>query len=242
MTYFHLLRGFQMKKTIALIILTAILLTSCAACGDKTANLNMLGIGDSFTTSYHTESGQLSYTINNIQWSDNVRELGVDPNAFDEYASVFGGGTSYVWPNYVDLETGQLKEHLMFVLVDLTVTNIDALSKPITENDDGVRDDSWYTFGVNYLSVYNLSEQNKNGFSNADAIWYTDTGDYDPTAGGTSGSNFFILRTGESLTYRLGFVIGSGKDDFSQMCLTDGGGSFGAKNAVYIPLGIPGPN
>lgn len=116
-----------MKKTIALIILTAILLTSCAACGDKTANLNMLGIGDSFTTSYHTESGQLCYTINNIQWSDNVRELGVDPNAFDEYASVFGGGTSYVWPNYVDLETGQLKEHLMFVLVDLTVTNIDAL-------------------------------------------------------------------------------------------------------------------
>lgn len=236
----------KMKKakiTIATILMVATLLACCASCGDKTANLHMLSIGDTFTTSYHLESGQLSYTINSIQWSDNVRELGVDPNTFNQYDSVYDkSGISYVWPDYIDLETGQLKEHLMFILVDLTVTNIDALSKPIPENDNGVRDDSWYVFAVNLLSVCNLNNPYKDSFSDTKAIWYEGTGDYDPAVGGTNGSNYFILRTGESLTYRLGFVIGSTTDDFSQRCLTDGGGSFRAKDAVYIPLGIPGTN
>jgi hypothetical protein len=230
-----------MKKTITAMILVAMVLGCCAGCGDKTANLTMVEIGSDFLLTSGWVAGDLSYTVNSVQWSDNVKELGVDPKELDFYSSVSYGEEEeqwYDWPDYVDLETGQLAEHLRFVLVEVTVTNIDACDVNAPVDEGGAPDDSWYTFGVNHLSISDLNVQGKNGFWDFDSVWYADTGDYDPQEGGTNGSNYFILWPGESLIYRMGFVIGSSEDDFSRMCLTDGGGSYSVKQAVYISLGM----
>lgn len=236
-----------MKKIVLPLFLVAVFLISCAACGDKTANLNMASIGETFTSLVVVQNGRgnydghLNYTINNVQWSDNVKELGIDPSQLDEYSAVDygeGEGEWYVYPDYVNMETGQLAPHLRFVLVDLTVTNIDALSLPIPESDDGVRDATWYAFGVNRITVCDLNVEKENNFRNFDVVWYTGTEDYDPAEGGTNGSNYFILWPGESLTYQLGIIVGSAEDDFSRMCLTDKDGVYSVDEAVYVPLDL----
>lgn len=230
--------------------LAVLILISCAACGDRTKNLNMAAIGETFTSqmnagvktsdTYH--EGHLSYTINSVLWSDNVKELGVDPSQLDEYASISfywtdGELVAYTYPDYVDLETGQLAYQLRFVLVDLTGTNVDAVSQSIPESG-GDLDASWYAFPVNRISVCDLNVELQDSFFPFDAVWYAGTGDYDPAEGNTNGSNYFILWPGESLTYQLGFVIGSAEGDFSRMCLTDQDGVYSLDEAVYVPLGM----
>lgn len=237
-----------MKRIIPSLFLAGILFISCAACGNRTENLHMAGMGETFSSLVVVQNGSkhydgyLNYTINSIQWSDNIKELGIEPSQLDEYSVVdYEEGAGYVYyayPDYVIMETGQLVPHLRFVLVDLTVTNIDALSKPIPENDNGVRDATWYTFGVNRITACDLNVEKKDHFGNFDVVWYAGTGNYDPAEGGTNGSNYFILRPGESLSYQLGIIVGSAEDDFSRMCLTDKGGNYAADEAVYVPLGM----
>jgi hypothetical protein len=230
-----------MKKMMTAILLAAALLIGCTGCADKAPDVTTADIGSEFLMIPEYITGSLSYTVNSVQWSDNVKELGVDPNELSEYSTVSyaeSDSASYSWPDYVDLETGQLADHLRFVLVELTVTNIDAYGMTAPVDEGGTPDASWYAFGVNMITLCDLNTQGDYNFLNYNCVWYGDTGDYAPQEGGTNGSDYFLLWPGESLTYRMGFVVGSSEDDFSGICLTDGGGSYHSDQAVYIDLGM----
>lgn len=248
-TYSAPLEDLKMKKTGFLITVVIIIFLCCTACGDKAPELSYVNTddtvnGDTFNSA--AVEGYLSCTINDVRWSDNVKSFGIAPSELESYDGVSytdnGNFVHFSWPEYVDLTTGQLADNLLFVLVDLTMTNIDALGKPIPENDDGNRDDSWYSFMVQQISICDVSEKENDSFRNYNAIWYAGTGNYNAAAMGTNGNNYFILRPGESLTYQMGFIIGSDDGDFSQMCITDGGGSYYANEANYVRLNISSNN
>lgn len=231
-------------KQLFVLILALLLLICFSACGNGAANvdLNRVSIGESFD--FSPAEGYLSYTIDKVQWSDNVTDFGIAPAELQSYDGVSytdnGDFVSFAWPEYINEGTGQLAENLVFVLVDLTVTNKDALAKPIPE--DNIMDDSWYTFRVDYISMCDISEHEKDSFRQYDTIWYDGTEDYAAASLGISGNNHYILYPGESLSYQLGFIIGSSDGDYSQFCITDGGGSFHAEGATYVPVSITGTN
>lgn len=227
-----------MKKVLRAIPIVLIFLLCCTACGRNAQKISCTDIGEAFESA--AVSGRLSYTVNSVRISDNILGLGIEPSEIESYDGVSytvnGELVHYSWPDYVDLTTGQLTDDLLFVLVDLTVTNIDALGKPIPEDDDGSRDDSWYCFPVGRLSICDTNESGKDAWRNYQAIWYDGTDSFDGAAMGTNGDDYFVLWPGEALTYQLGFIVGRDDGDYSGMCLTDGGGSYYAKGANYVRL------
>jgi hypothetical protein len=237
-------------KTISVVIVFLFVL-SCASCnwrGKAAAkSITALDVGDTFTV-YSALTGDRICQVNSVQVTDNVTELGIAPSELKDYGygisykNEEGDFVSITWPDYVDMTTGQLAEHLRFVLVEVTMINDNALSKPIPENDDGVRDDSWYAFCIDELTIRDLSILGNDSFHGFHALWYAGTGDYDAAAADTNGDNYYILRPGESLTYQIGFIVASGDDDFSQFYLTDGSGSYYAKGANYVNLGLSDMN
>lgn len=229
-----------MKRSLHSILAVLLLIIGCTACGHKAQNLSYIDIGNGFELS--AVSGHLLCTVNSVRVSDNIRDFGIEPSEIESYDGVSytvnGELVHYGWPDYVDLTSGQLADDLLFVLAELSVTNVDALAKPIPEKDDGSRDDSWYCFPVEQLSLCDVNEAGKDAYRNYHVIWYDKTGSFDGAAMGTNGDDFFILRPGESLTYQIGFIVGRDDGDYSGMCLTDGGGSYYSKQANYIPLSI----
>lgn len=229
-----------MKKALCSVLTMLLLVVCCTACRHKAQNLSYINIEDSFELA--AVSGHLLCTVNGVRVSDNIMDFGIKPSEIESYDGVSytvnGELVHYSWPDYVDLTGGQLADDLLFVLADLSVTNVDALAKPIPEKDDGSRDDSWYCFPVEQLSLCDVNEAGKDAYRNYHVIWYDGTDSFDGAAMGTNGDDFFVLRPGESLTYQIGFIVGRDDGDYSGMCLTDGGGSYYSKQANYIPLSI----
>lgn len=236
-----------MKKKFITATVLILSVLFCSSCGSRESNLTYTSINEEFISEVVGGEGSLTWKVNSVQWSDQVGEFGIAPSELENFDGVFytdnGNSVFYDWPDYVDTVSGQLADDLLFVLINLTVTNTDAVGKIVPENDNGYRDDSWYCFPIQRLSLCDVSEQGDNGFLNYNAIWYDGIPEFDSDAMGTNGNNYFILRPGERLTYRLGFIIGSDDGDFSHVCLTDHGGSYYAEKtghkANYIQLNIP---
>lgn len=245
----------KIKRRLALLF--AVLLVICfSACSKNTTNedveqtpnntsktnIYQVALGESFN--YSPVEGNLKYTVDKVQYSENVSDFDIEPAELQSYDGVSytdsGEFVSFAWPDYINMETGQLAENLLFVMVDITVTNEDAIAKPIP--DDNLMDDSWYAFRADYISVCDTSEQENEMFRQYKTIWYEGTVGTAAESLGVNGKNVFILHTGESISYQMGFIIGSKDGDYSQFYITSGGGSMNANGAVYIPVNVTGIN
>ena len=246
-----------MRKLTAL-FLALILLLPCAACGrtedagtqaeagapktsERQDDIATAALGEAFYTHTQLIEGKLSYTVSDFRWSDNTKDLGVDPGAFtgdfDGLFTYWENGGAYEVPNALDPATGQLAEGLLFVAVDMTVTNEDARWTMALGSGD-----SLYTFPVDLWSICDTGNTNDNGtgWVKYHAVFYTGTENYDAAATGTNGSNYLIVRPGETVDYRLGYIIPVGSGDLDRFYLTDGGGDPDSEGDSYIHLDIPG--
>lgn len=243
----------KIKRRFALLF--AVLLVICfSACSQNATNedveqtpnntsktdINHVALGESFT--YSPAEGNLKYTVDKVQFSKNVSDFNVDPAELQSYDGVSytdnGKFVAFAWPEYVNEETGQLAENLLFVLVDITVTNEDAFAKTVP--NDNVMDDSWYAFRVDYISLCDTSEQENERFRQYKTVWYAGAAGTAAESLGVNGQNTFTLHPGESVSYQMGFIIGSNDGDYSQFYITNGGGGMNDDGVVYIPVNVTG--
>lgn len=201
-------------------------------------DLSTADVGEMFYTGSPFIEGKLSCTINSFRWSDNTKDLGVDPGDLLD----FGNQPYIFWDNGetqsvdqpVNMTTGQLSEHLIIVVAELTVINEDATCMLATGAED-----SQYVFPVNFFKICDRGsvDDSGSGYSSFSCLWYTGTEDYDASAMGTNGSNYFVLHPGETKTVQIGFIIGDIDDEFGQLYLTDGDDSFDSQfNYVYLNI------
>lgn len=206
-------------------------------------DLSTAALGEAFYTNTPLIEGKLSYTVNSFRWSDNIKDLDVDFEDFNgEYDSnnefVFWyDGTPQIVPNAVDAASGQLGEHLIFVVADVTVTNEDAVWTMATGSGD-----SQYTFPANLWRICDAGTTNDTGvgYATYPAVFYTGIEGYDSAAMGTNGSNYLVVRPGETINYKIGYIIGNNSDDFSHFYLTDGNAYYDSDTDNYIYLNIAG--
>ena len=206
-------------------------------------DLPTVTLGEAFYTKNPLIKGKLLYTINSFRWSDNIKDLDVDFEDFNgEYNSnnefvFWDDGNPQIVPNAVDAASGQLGEHLIFVVADVTVTNEDAVWTMAAGPGD-----SQYTFPANLWRICDAGTTNDTGVDYAAyyAVFYTGTENYDAAAMGTNGSNYLVVRPGETINYKIGYIIGNNSDDFSHFYLTDGNAYYDSDIDTYIYLDIPG--
>ena len=203
-------------------MLAAALLLGCAACGGAGAGeqADTVAVGEKFTAPYQVESGTMHFTVNRAEISDNMRQLGADPNSMAQYDNFVirydGNGTkrTLYYPDYVDLETGQLADGLAFVLVDITAENTDAVSN-ITGDGSGLFD-SEYMFLPSAFYLCDLAQKDtKDGkeqstYMTMSEKWYS----------AQQEGYMYELPPGESKTFQIGFVVGRADGDYSSLCLT----------------------
>ncbi len=211
------------------------------------AEIDALALGESFNNTVELAQGTLLYTVNSYQISDNVKELNIEPSELDENELVLylvgDSGEDMVAfesrEDYVDMQTGQLADHLRVVLADITVENVDA--KAHTAANDPNNDVYNYIFNVASLQLCDTSQIEDNGAGYLSCIsiyptWYANTGEYDASLSYNGAENHFILRPGETLTYQAAFIVGNEKDDFTHLYLSNSYGNFEADNAEYVWL------
>lgn len=223
-----------------LLFLAVIFILACSACASE-ASKEITEIGEVFEVYGNSDTGTLLCSVDSCRVSDNVTDFGLAPEELTQYDGVtwYDGETpvSLHWPDYIDTESGQLVEPLLFVLVEITVKNVDAVCDSNIDRT-GDPEDSWYAFCLSEFKLCDTSIESGDAYFVREAVWYDVPDGHVPEAGVTSGDNYFILWPGETVTLQIGYVAGSGDDDFSQLCITDGGGSLFSEGAHYVYLGI----
>ncbi|MCD8300802.1 MAG: hypothetical protein LUC41_06490 [Clostridiales bacterium] len=222
-----------MRKKIIALIMAMLLSLACTGCGGP-VKIDKISILQSFDTDIGMQSGHLTCQVDYAVSSDNVTDLGLSPSdmtaVYDDYCVYNKGSKSISVEHPVDTTTGQLSDHLLAVLVQVTVTNVDAVSY---EGDGTV-----FSIDEFQLCDTNVDRGSKYGaYDSWSCTWYSGTGDYDASAYGTSGSNYFVLSQGERLTFQMAFIVGNADDDFSGICLTDGTGSYRG-DVHFVDLGL----
>lgn len=222
-----------MKKKAAYILTLIALLTCCTACSKSKSpdQVDTISIGEAFSDPYQVSSGTMTFTVNRAEVSSNMKELGVDPYSLAEhdnfvgYYDENGKYTSIEYPDYVNLENGQLKDGFVFVLVDITATNIDATSNTPGDNSGDFGSD--YMFLSSHFSLSNLAQKSLNDkgkelstYQTVRQLWCSQQGI----------RGYYELRPGESKTYQLGFVIHCAAEDYGSLYLT---------NASLLDLDMP---
>lgn len=181
-------------------------------------------VGESFIAEVvHAGGGSMEYTVNSAQLVSNLTDVGLTAAEVLESAeavSIFGGeGIEDALAEDVIAADGTLSENVRFLLVDLTVKNIDAY-----------RDiDGWVNGPAEHEYILR-----------ADGVYLEDTKVYDGNVGvsfgmtdtGCSQCSWFSDRNGrseswsaieilpgESVTYQLGFLVGNAEDNFGGLYL-----------------------
>ena len=181
-------------------------------------------VGESFIAEVaNAAGGTMEYTVNSVQLVSNLTDVGLTAEEVLESAeavSIFGGeGIEDAMAEDVIAADGTLSETVRFLLVDLTVKNIDAY-----------RDiDGWVNGPAEHEYILR-----------ADGIYLEDTKVYDGNEGvsfgmtdtGCSQCSWFSERNGrseswaaieilpgESVTYQLGFLVGNAEDNYDGLYL-----------------------
>lgn len=214
------------------VLLTALCCTACS----RNPEIEVLSPGETFQSTAALKEGCLDYMVSNIQYSDDITDFGIGPEEIrdDGQAGTYYEGQTMVSVDpAIDLTTGRLADHFLFVLMDITVTNVNAVSY---EGKDGT------AFCIDALDACDTSVplKKEESFPAWSYAYSSGTGGYDAEEQGTNGSNYFLLPAGESLTYQVGFIVGNAGNDFSGVCITDRSGSYHSGEAVFVSLGLPG--
>ena len=181
-------------------------------------------VGESFIAEVvNAAGGSMEYTVNSVQLVSNLTDVGLTAEEVLESAeavSIFGGeGIEDAMAEDVIAADGTLSENVRFLLVDLTVKNIDAyrdingwVNGP-AEHEYILRADGIY---LEDTKVYDGNEGVSFGMTDtgcSQCSWFSDRN-------GRSESWAAIeILPGESVTYQLGFLVGNAEDNFSGLYL-----------------------
>ena len=209
------------KFTITALI---IILTCCAACSKSKSldQVDTISIGETFSDSSEVVEGTMTFTVNRAEVSSNMKDLGVDPYSIEGpdnfvwYYDENGKFTSILYPDYVNLENGQLKDGFVFVLVDITATNIDATSKTTGDGSGDFDSDYMFLSSRLYLSDLAQKELNDKGkelstYMTVRQLWCSQQ----------DIRGYYELCPGESKNFQLGFVIHCTAEDYGSLYLTN---------------------
>lgn len=191
----------------------------------STKEFDAYAIGESFIAEVaQAGEGTLEYTINRVKLVSDLTDVGLTAEEVLESAetvSIYGGEIveDYAMAEDVIAADGTLSENIRFLLVDLTVKNIDAHTSV----------DRWVNGPAEHEYIFR-----------ADGIYLEDTKVYDGNEGvsfgmtdtGCSQCSWFSDRNGrseswaaieilpgESVTYQLGFLVGNAEDNFDGLYL-----------------------
>lgn len=216
-----------MSKRIVSLFLVFVLLVCCTGCSkskssDQADQVDAISLGETFSDANQVAEGTMTFTVNSAEVSNNMKELGVDPYALSEYKENFvfyydeaGNSASIEYPDYVDLDTGELKDGVAFVLVDITATNVDATSKTVGDGSGDFSSD--YMFLPSTFHLSNLAQKDMSGgkeqstYLTVSSKWYSKQAD----------GYMYELRPGESLTFQIGFLVRCGNENYGSLYLTN---------------------
>ncbi len=223
----------QKRKHFFIAALLAAFCFVCSGCGGK--QIIPIPMDQSFDVDSDLLSGHLSCQVDWVLSSDNVTDLGLTPAdmtaKYEDFCSYHDDSEIIVVDHPVDADTGQLADHLLAVLLQITVTNVDAVSYEKTGNvfciDTFDLCDTYVDLGRDYQAYDSWS-----------CTWYDGTGKYYASIHDTNGNNYFVLPQGKSKTFELAFLVGNADDDFSGICLTDGSGSYHRGEQHFVDLGL----
>lgn len=138
---------------------------------------------------WHFESGTVLYTIDDAYLVENLYDEGISIDKLAPFSTVTVEKDDYTYPDYVDQETGRLIGDLYLVMVELTVTNINAINTHY--NDPNIfRADGFF-------HIYDTAGKSTGTFAYSSEHYALEE------AYGT-----FYLGSGESKVIRVGYLFG----------------------------------
>lgn len=182
-----------------------------------------------FSDELDTFEGTLVYTVDSVTYSNSISDFGIDITALNKESDLDmdGGETYYLYPDYINIETGELMENAVFLLVEITATNIDAKSKTgvmLYENGYLFRADIFFLVDLNYKN---------DGHYFAEGIFYfSEQGKY------AEHRYVYELLPGEQITFQIGYVIGNSANDYTNLLLSNTGGDLRVKEGFLIPIDV----
>ncbi len=175
-------------------------------------DISSISLGEIFNDYSQAESGKLEISVNDVILSKNVKDLGINPSDLDPYSvvSVYDGTyyKSWQYPHYLSLETGELASGLNFVLVNISVRNVDAISKKTASGrfPDGF--ESQYIFMANKFYLVDLYQKDiyesdplNTYFVKGEHVWFSLHDQRQESR------NAYELLPGESIDYQIGYII-----------------------------------
>lgn len=197
---------------------TETLYTETYSYNAQPADLPSVSMGTPVEGTDEVESGTLTCTVDDVQIGTNVRGLGVDPADLFPYDGVtfWNAKTPETWlyPDYLNLDTGELADHFRFVLVTVTIENTDAVSyAKSTAAVDTV--ESQYLWNITALRLLDAKITiNENGENPSwTIVWFSAQGQR------TEGFWWYEVQPGQRNTYQIGFIVGNAEDNFDGLYL-----------------------
>ena len=206
------------------------------------SGVTAITLGEAFEDNNQAETGTFELIVNSVQLSSNTKELGIDPSEFDPYNSVstYDGNSflSWKWPNYVSLESGELAESLVFVLVDITATSIDAVSASHASGSMPNGYDSQYIFKASNLRLVDLYQENiyesdllNTYYVQGRLVWFSQQ-EQRP-----EDRYAYELLPGEEINYQIGYIIGLSDNHTENLHLSTSN-ILEAPGVTWIQLGL----
>lgn len=175
-------------------------------------------------------NGTLEYTLASALLVSNISEQGFGSNQFDDYAHITIDDATYHMPDFVQAD-GSLIDGAMFVLFEISVTNVDADNNGFYQNPYIFRADT-------ILTVVDTScEVSPGQYEYFDVCFFNQLGQLEehPYA--------YQLVPGEETTLNLGYLISVNRDnkvrDVNKLYASN---SSGSKNALLITLDLERTN
>lgn len=196
-------------KQFLLPVITLFLVAALSACGSG----NFLELGESFEESFGTD-GRLVYTVKSASVSQSAED-----GCFVEDAHVTVDGVSYINPDFITSDG--LISGASLVLLELEVQNVDA-------DNAGMYDEPYVFRADSIVTLADLSKKSRGPYSYIDAAYFS------LLNGRSEHSMAYELKPGESITFTLGFLVGS-DHSLSDLCACD---SSGNADSNFVRLGL----
>lgn len=187
------------------------------------------------------EVGILHYTVTRTNVLHNVGNAGLGSFREGAIMNIYDAGgqaTMYRYPDCIS-NSGELVEGGNLVILDVTVTNQDAvnfITDPETQVQSRRYADNPFLFRADEIGyLVDITEQAENGYTYYDAVFFSEMGRFDehPMA--------YEVLPGESISFRIGYLVGNRQDgtemDFSDVVLTT---NWGEAEKEFYDIRLPG--
>lgn len=190
-----------MKKQICILMLVSLCIIMSACGSSKVRNIDNVFIDknqkEQIWLDLYGNNGKMDYELLDAYITDSVEQVTKIVNGSPIYLEDEKGDVQiYDAYDILDMQTGKLADGCHLFVVEMRVTNIDAV---YSEKDEFL---SAYKFRADNITLcYVDKENNVCMYENVD--YYSEKNDDDDIEWST-----YNLKPGESITYKVGFIIG----------------------------------